>query len=976
MPRKPGIIRILGPTKIDETPVGGPGLRALLARLALNPGRTIPATTLIDDLYGNTPPEGAPDAIRSQVSRLRKNIAVEFTSTGYRLAIDETQVDATKFENLLAQAKTTNNEALLDEALALWQGPALADITAPFAAPVATRLTELKLTATEDKAEASLARGAPDITTLRELVDHHPLRERAAALLMRALAAQGRQAEALTIFDRTKRALATELGIDPSEDLAAAHLEVLRGNKRRTRLPEPISSLVGRTTELTKLTELLRAARLVTVTGPGGVGKTRLAIEAARSLPGRVWFVELAPTTDIRQAIAGTLGIRDMRRLDAALSEPDTTLVLDNCEHVIEESAAIAEHLLTTCPDLRILTTSREPLDITGERICPLATLDDDASTRLFRERSIPGTDLDPVLLHQVCTALDGLPLAIELAAARTRTLPLDELATRLDDRFTVLAKGARTAEPRHRSLHDVVAWSWELLSDAERTVACGLSVFAGGATPRAVEAVCGDPAELVDKSLVELVGGRYRMLETIRAFCVDHQTDPEPVRRRHAEYFLEFALGKDSDLRGHAQADALAAFRAEHANLVAALTWAVDTDPVLALDLVAALSWYWWLGGIRGEAVPFAVDLLAKFADGPPRDRVEEYLLCVLAAGERAGVHRERGAELLGEPGLRLRRVYILFLWSLSTAPVAVGATPSLPTDPWSVAFGQMGDGLIHLFTGDPRAAEADFGRAVDGFRAVGDRWAVANALDHLAVFARWRGEYDRELAILDEAVESMARFGSAEDAAELRCRHAAALARVGDRDGARAELEVAAVQAGRIGVQRALAHCGLGDLARLDGDLVAATSWYERALAESDEPSVAAEATRSAAFVGLGRIALAEHDTERARSCHEQALAVALRRGNRPVAAAAIEALAEVEQDAARSAMLLGTATAVRGTRWIGNADLDRLAGRVRAELGSARFAALVTAAAARSGEEALTAAVSDRFVLGSPTRPSSPL
>ena len=409
----------------------------------------------------------------------------------------------------------------LREALALWRGAAMQDVglqdSAAFDAAV-TRLEGLRLTAMEDRfdAEISLGHGAELVTELTDLVAAHPVRERLVAALMRALVATGRDTEALLVYERTREALADELGVDPSPELSALHVALLRGElgrreeNRKTNLRAELTSFVGKDADVAAVRELIAEHRLTTLIGPGGSGKTRLATETARTLlgdlPDGAWLVELAAIGadgDVAQATLAALRLRDALlgeapdaeptdRVIAALRERAMLLVLDNCEHVIESAATFAHRVLGECRRLRILATSREPLGITGEALWPVAPLvlpAEDAdpgeiesapAVRLLRDRAGAvrkdlATDADTLsTLARVCRALDGMPLAIELAAARLRTMSLDQLANRLDDRFRLLTGGSRTALPRHRTLRAVIDWSWELLTDAERWSCAG----------------------------------------------------------------------------------------------------------------------------------------------------------------------------------------------------------------------------------------------------------------------------------------------------------------------------------------------------------------------------------------------------------------------------------------------------------------------------------------------------------------------
>src|SRR5262245_13759122 len=536
---------MLGPLEVYEGDggavfVAGLRLRTLLVALALSPGRLVSTTTLVDAVWGDQPPAGAVNALQALVSRLRRSLPgaqVESHPAGYRLVIDPDGVAVTGFERLVAtgRAALPDDQAqavqTLRAALDLWRGPALVDVADQefFQAPIA-RLEELRLTTTEDAVDAGLrlGRGPELVDELTALALEHPMRERLVGALMRALSEAGRPAEALVVYERTRGALADQLGTDPSPALSALHTAVLRGevgpaqvpvadSTGRTNLPAALTSFVGRDADMARVRELTGEYRLTTLVGPGGSGKTRLAIEASRGLLDRmsdgVWLVELDRVTDdaaVPSAVLSAMGRRDSSlvdrgsddptsRLIAALRSRTTLLVMDNCEHLIAAAAALADRLLGECPRLRILATSREPLGITGEAVWPVEPLAlppdgagiteamSYAAVRLLADRAAaarPGFAMTAETVADVvriCQALDGMPLAIELAAARLRTMTPAQLAGRLDDRFRLLASGARVALPRHQTLRAVVDWSWELLTDAERVLLRRLAIFSGG---------------------------------------------------------------------------------------------------------------------------------------------------------------------------------------------------------------------------------------------------------------------------------------------------------------------------------------------------------------------------------------------------------------------------------------------------------------------------------------------------------------
>ncbi|MEV4498901.1 BTAD domain-containing putative transcriptional regulator [Micromonospora arborensis] len=940
--------RILGPTQVlladgRELPVGGPRLRALLALLLLDAGRMVSAERLIDGLYGEHPPRGAANALQSQVSRLRQALSaehnpVELHPGGYRLAVDPDDVDAYRFEQLaeagrraLANGDWPRAATVLREALELWRGRALADVVDVAGAPAqAARLDELRLAAIEDRIEAELALGARAtlIAELQELVAAHPLRERPRGQLMRAFSALGRPAEALAEFETARRTLAEELGTDPSAALTAIHLAVLRGEERpavrgtaEPALPSQLTTFVGREEELKRVGDLLGERRLVTLTGPGGAGKTRLAIEAAGRLDGDVRFVELAGLahgSDVPQAVLSALGLRDaglrapaeqgrqpVDRLVEALAERQLLLVFDNCEHVIADAARLAARLLSACPALRVLATSREPLGLAGEALCPLSGLtlpppdasatdaDDYAAVSLFVQRAAdvaPHFTITPDNVERVlriCRTLDGLPLAIELAAARLRALPVAEVAARLDDRFRLLSMGSRSASPRHRTLRAVVEWSWDLLDDAERRLARRLTVFAGGATLEAAGQISGLPATefvdaltgLADKSFVEFTGGRYRMLETVRAFCAERLAEAgeaDQLRRAHTAYFLEFAWTASDHLRGTEQLHWLRRLDAERDNLHAALRRATAAgDASDAAGLVAALSFYWWLRGMRGEGARLAADVLDVLGPEAPPGLGEEFVLCVYNASLAGSGHLPSlGTQwsVIRSLDRAPRQPFLLYLSGISTGPPPGGVEHVdelmrelrrlVGPDLWINALAAMGSGSAQMWSGQRDRARATLATALDGFRSAGDRWGSMITLGVLGELAAWQGDPGTAGVHMDQAMRLAEDLGSAVDQADMLRTRGEIRLRAGDLAAARDDFAGALLLAQRSGAPEfvSAARLGLAQVAKLRGDLVEARRLCEDALSGGLTGWYVGEATRSEIMLALEQITEAE--------------------------------------------------------------------------------------------------------------------
>ncbi|MDP4504525.1 BTAD domain-containing putative transcriptional regulator [Nonomuraea turcica] len=919
--------QILGPTTAlgeDGEPValGGPRVRALLTLLALHAGRIVGAEQLVDGIYGARPPEGVANALQSQVSRLRRALGrdlVEFHPAGYRLVADPQDVDARRFEQL-AQAGRQALEggaparaaALLREALELWRGAPLTD--APYAEAAATALEELRLAATEDRVQADLDLGRHRelVAELSQLIAAHPLRERPRAQLMRALYGSGRQAEALTVYDEARKILDEELGVEPGAELAAAHLAVLRADPalgapaartatQRQGLRAQLTSFVGRAEELTHVGQRLQSGRLVTLIGPGGAGKTRLAIEAAEQEPGDVCFVPLAPVTDdadVPRAVLAALDIRDsllhtpdrpavdpVTRLLTALADRKLLLVLDNCEHLIAATAELTDLLLASCPGLRVLATGREALGITGESILPVAPLRlpppevddplDYPAVRLFADRAAavqPGFAVhadNAAQVVRICRALDGLPLAIELAAARLRTLSVSDVAARLDDRFRLLTRGSRAALPRHQTLRAVVAWSWDLLDESEQRLARRLSVFVGGARPEAAERVCGLPEEvlfsLAEKSLVEVVGGRYRMLETIRAYCAEHLAESGEVgamRDAHAAYYLDLVEAADARLRTREQMEWLARLDEESDDVNAAVRWATESGQVeTALRLVAHAACYWYLRGDRVTSAVLASALVTRLASTCPEGLDEEYVMCVLVAAWRGGVEDElrdlvtvaRG--LLEWNHLPARVEFLMMMLSMYTGPpddfqmayeeITLNSR-TLP--PWQAALGCTGAAFVLQTLGRMEEAVAHFHLGLAAFKAIGERWGTVLALSGLGALYQEQGDYSTAYALAGEALALARELDAKTEIAEALCRRGDALQGLGDPARARDDYGLAADLSRMNGSVETIAwaHLGLGEVALARGDLAEAQAVLTQARDECPEDWYSAAETR----------------------------------------------------------------------------------------------------------------------------------
>ncbi|WP_432829802.1 AfsR/SARP family transcriptional regulator [Dactylosporangium sp. CA-092794] len=1052
-------------------PVAGARLQGLLVRLALAGGRAVEPGVLVEAIWAEEPPAGPASALHALVSRLRRALGpagpvpdvVAQVAGGYRLAVDAADVDALRFERLAAAGRERLRAgdpaaagAALAEAVALWGDHPGAEpaVIAAVAPTVATRLAQVSIDAVADLADAELSLGRPDAAAARltgllaGLPGGQTVHERAAALLMDALAAQGHQAEALAVYERVRETLADVLGADPGTALRERHLRLLRPDPpvlapdasaggARTNLPAPLTSFIGRDDELARIGTLLTAGRLVTVLGPGGAGKTRLALEAARrhrdEYRDGAWLIDLASVTEpakIATAVLAGIGLRGRAMLDARkrvegdeldvlvgeLGGRESLLLVDNCEHLIDAVAHLVAALLPRCPGLRVLATSREPLAVDGEALVPLAPLalpgpDDGveqarraASVRLFTERAAavrPGFDVDGTTLPdivRVVRGLDGMPLALELAAARLRTLSLPDLADGLSDRFRLLTTGSRTAPPRHRTLSAVIAWSWELLNEHERTVAERISILPGGVTPASAAAVCAGTAvpaaevpellaALVDRSLLQLAAGtgRYRMLETIREYGTDRLTgtgDLGTARDLAAAHFTELMARHDPRLRGPGQLSAMKVIGAEYDNTLAALRHRCAThDSPGAIALALSLTWYWQMSGRQPDGAYWLGEALAVPGGGPTPERdcaravyllnradIRSGITAGEAADDRAEM-RELAGRLLDHPELpshyRVFGPVLLFL---------------LEPDAALTTFRRLADGddvwlsgLAHMFQAEiaENAGALDRMRvhveaSLARFRQAGDRWGQAATLPMRAQLRRY-DDLDGALADLREARALAGEFGalSLGDQLYSDLRWIDVYLRRGDTERAAAMIDSAR--------ERAL-HASAADMlvlidAREAGFRVRAGD-LDRAAGLLDDAErgllgdTAFPADQARTLVGSARAALclALGDLPGADKALREAYSAALATRELPILSLVTvhaAALAERRGRQHESAVLLGAAARLRGAHDRTDPQVRELTRRGQAALGPEEFAAAYAEGWELDPETAVTAA-----------------
>ncbi len=1101
-------ISVLGPLEVTDPAgqsvrVGGHRVRALLILLALDAGRVVPAQALIERLWGGDRPADAANALQSLVSRLRVALrqagvpdrVLESCPAGYRLAVQPHAVDAIAFESqaragrqALARGAAQEAAALLRPALGAWRGSALTDVAGEeFAFAPAARLAELRAAATLDRIEADLALGAADaalVGELRELTAADGLAERPAALLMRALAATGRQAEALGIYQQVRGRLADRLGVDPSPSLEQAYLAILRQEipqaavpvasgppatlrpaqapavppatpgstaDRTLRgaraaeaghgVPRPPTSFVGRDDDLAGLLKRLAVERLVTLTGPGGVGKTRLAAETAARADGPAWFAELAPVTDpakVPYAVLDALGLRERSiarhaadaggdaagRLSAFLADRDAVLVLDNCEHVIDAAAALVARLLADCPRVRVLATSREPLQIPGEVlqvVAPLAApnpsdrsaiTSGNPAVRLFADRAaavVDGFELseaNATAVARICRTLDGMPLAIELAAPWLRTLTPAQLAGRLDDRFALLTGGSRIALPRHQTLRAVVDWSWNLLSDQERALARRLAVFPAGATLAAAERVCAGPGPLtagaVLPTLAGLVGksilsratagedgeARYQMLDTVRAYCLERLTEAGEgthVSDAAARYYLDLVETADPLLRTSAQVRWFRVLAAEQGNVNAAIRWVTAKgDAASALRFVRSLGYSWVQRG-HGEADGLCRAVLTM--DPPPltRELAEARVICaLLAAGWTWDIDSVR--EPLTEA---LAAVDRFDDGSGTCHPLAAMAGPVLlqydgatdramarferyahSPDQWMRAIGRASLSSYAFSLGTLDGAEQHCRAGLAELRALGEHWGISMALTQLAEFTELRADHAASIAALAEAAAIGREIAAWGDLSYVEARLALIRARSGDLATARAEMtrveRTVAVRGGHMDVDRWIAFMR-AELAWREGDYAESARCAAAVL--TDVQGLQApwwQSLRAQVKVRLAAAVLMQGDRDRCRKLLGEALDDAAAWTDHPALAAVLDACAVhllTGDDPLLAARLLGAAHAVRGAFDESSPDAPPARDAARAALGPRAYLAAYASSrdlayeqAAALGREAL--------------------
>ncbi|WP_434598927.1 BTAD domain-containing putative transcriptional regulator [Streptomyces sp. A5-4] len=1060
---------VLGPLEVwtaEGRQVRVPELkvRTFLADLLVHHGQVVSTGRLIEDLWGGSTFTAQPtSSLQAKVSQLRRALEnaepgarslVVHRTPGYLLDVPADALDVGRFRALVAEARSCEvprtRAALLTDSLELWRGPAFADFAdQPFARAVAASLEEERLCVVEERADARLALGEHGVLLgeLAALVDRFPFREGLRAAQMRALYQAGRPSDALDSYAELRRRLDEELGLTPGPALVELQRAVLRhdpllarrdttvrtttATRARTNLSAPVNTLIGRSEAVSRVSALLAQQRLVTLTGPGGVGKTRLAMATARGLTGEfpdgTWLVEMAGVgaaggavgpQALAELVLAVIGIREsvyddrtddpVRRLAGVLASQRVLLVLDNCEHVLDAVVRLVGPLLDSAPGLHVLTTSQETLRTGREAVWPvlpltlpppgqddIEALRESSAVRLFVERAAvtdPKFALDATtapVIAEVCRRLDGLPLALELAATRVRSLGVRELHDRLDDRFRLLTGGYRDAPRRHRTLQATIDWSWSLLDSREQAVLRRLTVFADGCGVEAAEDVCAEGpvasadvldtlAGLVDRSLALRVdgpgGARYRLLESVAVYAqqkLRESGEAAETVARQVRHFTELAERARPHLYGRDQCRWLRRLDAESANFQRVMEEARRTGAAhRAVRLANALSWYWFLRGRLGEGRKALAEALSTRGEVPTAELAEArawHAGFALLLGERghdtgyagrtecsAGAHGEHPEErTVG----RARAEWFLGFAQWSVGALSAGETSvqralrdfRVLRDAWGTAAALSSRAALAMGRGDLQAMNGNALEAHEHFAELGENWGKLKASETLSVLAEIDGDYDRAAQLHREGL----RIAESLELWSEVSRQMSGLGRIALLMDRYREAEEFHTRALRFAVEQGnqpaeqFAAVGLALGNRREGRLADAERllrpWLDWNRSRADAPGLAL------VLAELGFIAEQRGDGVLAGSLHLDGLAAARESGDPRSAALALEGLAGAYSLTGRpddAARLLGTAAATRVRSGAPQplaerGDVERIAARLCGALGEAAYA-----------------------------------
>jgi predicted ATPase/DNA-binding SARP family transcriptional activator len=1039
-----GVLGQLEVTTADGQPVAvrESKVRTVLAVLLASEERPVSSAQLIECLWHDKVPAKPAASLHVKVSQLRRALdqaapggrqALVSTSSGYVLRVGSEAVDFRHFDALVTKALSLQDPveraAILAEALSLWRGAAFAEFAdEPFARSHAASLEEQRLIVIEEHAHARLAIGDHQslISELTELVERHPLRERLWAAYLLALYRAGRSAEALQLYSALRERLAEEFGADPNPELVRLHAAMLQQDvtlertaaepKRvRSNLPVPLTDLVGRQDTVAVTSHMLTANRLVTLVGVGGVGKTRLALAVAAESAVRpsdgVWLVELAKVTAknesgvrVVEAVATALGLLDevvpgtpqqpplpvTERLAASLQGKQMLLVLDNCEHVVDQAADLVNALLSASPGLRILATSRELLGVAGETLVEVPPLDlpeADASLSAITRSSAVELFLtraqatapnfrpraeDMSTIAAICRRLDGLPLAIEMAATRVRALGVDQLLARLDNRLGLLAVERRGVPARQQTLRAMFDWSWGLCTEPEQAVLARLSLHGTACRLEAAEAVCADGivsredvlpllSRLVDRSLLVVTEHgdhvRYLLLESVAEYCRERLRDSGDLARteeRYARYYTALAAQAEPALHGPAQRTWLDRLDADAANLERAMgVWLHLPSAEHAFRHVNALAWYWFLRGRLAEGQRMMTAALNL--DGGNGSRSET------AVWHRAFTLLTTGTVPPGpeEPtGTHTRAWWFMAYsrWSLGafaeseqlTAVVLEHCTAQ--QDRWGVAAALVTHAAVALGRGDLVSLSESATKSAELFAALGDQWGQLKATDLLGVLAEIKGDYRRATRLHEEGLRIAADLGLWSQTA----RKLAMLGRMALLAGDYVTADDLHARSAALAAEQAnmpwqvFAESGLAISARRQDQLddaekylIRLVPWMERMRAFNGLALALAE---------LGFVAEQRGDWRTALEHHRRGLTSALYTKDLRAVALALEGLAGAQRlggHAAEAARLLGAASAIRSV--VGaplpageQQDVHRISVAAKEELGPEKYEA----------------------------------
>jgi predicted ATPase/DNA-binding SARP family transcriptional activator len=978
-------VSVLGPIEVRReghiVPVPGGKTSELLVRLALEAGLLVRADLLVDDLWAAGAVNTRRNTLQSKVAKLRRALGdpslIVSGDGGYKLALAPSEVDAlvvlgraVTASGLLEAGDARGAADLCASALELYRGDVLhAAGDGEWVNPHRARLEETRMRLLETGFSARLRLGAVGdvIGELEAAVATYPLQEGLWELLITALYRAGRQADALATYQRVRNQLTDELGLEPGRRLQQLERQILihdaslgvphsaaqplvlqppAGN-----LPSMAADLVGRETELAALSHLLASKRLVEIVGPGGIGKTAVAIATARGLslsdgvgPGGVWLARLesaATADDVLDRVVAALNATGEAALFERLKGAAALVILDNCEHVIDAAAALAVRLLDAAPGLRILCTSQVPLKVDGEALLELTPLAVSDAVELFTRRATARRGDRTVretegAVHELCRSLDGLPLAIELAAARTRTLSVEEIIRRLDDRFAVLSDPTSRKPERRRALKATIRWSYELLFPDDQRGLWALAAFAGGAPLPAVEYVL-EALDVPAAAAIDVIGRlasrslvivdddgapmsvRYRLLDSIRAFALDAMADAQLTERAvaaHAAWFADAAGSSMEGVRSARQAEHLSFVRAERANIDAALAWSATHDPLLALGIVNGFGWAWVVLGDSRGAQRILAALNAAGDAAPVRDRAGALLLAgwidastghLELARDHVGAATEL-ADAVNDVDLHARCCYYLayvvshhgeFREAMELTDRSRALYDRLDR-PWDQAANALFAARAAISAGDQERSVEARDHVQRWLRMVDDPWLHVRGDAMLGELARIQHRFDDAVLHIGRAAETSRRLGFLQTEAYQVSSLGRAQCQAGDYTTGSATLALAIDKAEATGDVRLAAltrvHLGrvlraLGHVVRARAALEAATSWH-RAAGGGEQAA-------------LGECLLAAMDAEDRTPGAEERLVSALDDArlddDAPVEVFALDALARIAAEAA---------------------------------------------------------------------------